>query len=35
MLEFAGDGTLTYANEAARAMARSMGKEDLLASCRH
>ena len=26
VLEFAADGTLTYANDAARAMAKSLGK---------
>ena len=30
VLEFANDGTLTYANDAARDMAQSLGKEDLL-----
>ncbi|HTL59554.1 MAG TPA: response regulator [Candidatus Limnocylindrales bacterium] len=30
VLEFASDGTLTYANDAAREMAQSLGKEDLL-----
>jgi PAS domain S-box-containing protein len=30
VLEFAQDGTLTYANEAARQMVKSLGKEDLL-----
>lgn len=30
VLEFAQDGTLTYANDAAREMAQSLGKEDLL-----
>jgi len=29
VLEFAADGTLTYANDAARAMAKSLGKDDL------
>jgi PAS domain S-box-containing protein len=30
VLEFAADGTLSYANEAARDVAKSLGKEDLL-----
>jgi PAS domain S-box-containing protein len=30
VLEFAQDGTLTYSNDAARDMAQSLGKEDLL-----
>jgi two-component system cell cycle sensor histidine kinase/response regulator CckA len=30
VLEFAGDGTLSYANEAARETARSLGREDVL-----
>jgi PAS domain S-box-containing protein len=30
VLEFAMDGTLTYANDAAREIARTLGKEDLL-----
>jgi two-component system, cell cycle sensor histidine kinase and response regulator CckA len=30
VLEFSGDGTLTYANDAARDLARSLGKEDVL-----
>jgi PAS domain S-box-containing protein len=31
ILEFAADGTLTYANDAARAMAKSLGQANLLA----
>jgi PAS domain S-box-containing protein len=31
VLEFAPDGTLTYANDAAREIVKSLGKEDLLA----
>jgi len=31
VLEFDGEGTLTYSNDAAREMARSLGKEELLA----
>jgi two-component system, cell cycle sensor histidine kinase and response regulator CckA len=30
VLEFAADGTLTYANDSARTMAKSLGKDDLL-----
>jgi signal transduction histidine kinase/DNA-binding response OmpR family regulator len=30
VLEFAGDGSLTYANDAARNLAKSLGREDLL-----
>ena len=31
VLEFSADGALTYANESARVMAKSLGKEDVLA----
>src|SRR5207237_8543556 len=31
VLEFAADGTLTYSNDAARELAKSLGKEELLA----
>ena len=31
MLEFAADGTLTYVNEAARELAKQLGKEDVVA----
>jgi signal transduction histidine kinase/DNA-binding response OmpR family regulator len=32
VLEFASDGTLTYANDAARELAQSLGKQDVLAT---